>query len=101
MAYVIQIDFKMDGPFGDDMAEEFAGLAESINEEEGFMWKIWTEKPDTNEAGGVYIFETEEDAENYLDMHTERLADVGATDVHAKVFAINSKLTDITNGRIK
>lgn len=37
MAYVIQIDFKMDGPFGEEMAEEFAGLAESINEEEGFL----------------------------------------------------------------
>lgn len=101
LAYVLQIDFKMDGPFGDEMAEEFSGLAKSINDEEGFMWKIWTEKPETKEAGGIYIFETEKDAENYLDMHTARLDDAGATDVNAKIFAINSKLTDITNGPIK
>lgn len=100
MTHVLQIDFKMDGPFGDEMAKEFSDLAESINNEDGFIWKIWTEKPETNEAGGVYIFETEKDAQKYLDMHTERLADVGATDVHAKVFAINPKLTEITDGPI-
>ena len=43
MAYVLQVDFKMNGPFGDEMAEAFSDLAKSINEEEGFMWKIWTE----------------------------------------------------------
>lgn len=101
MAYVLQMDFKMDGPFGDEMAEEFSDLAKSINDEEGFMWKIWTEKPETNEAGGIYIFETEKDAKNYLDMHMDRLDDAGATEVNAKIFAINSKLTDITNGRIE
>ena len=57
MAYVLQVDFKMNGPWGDEMAEGFSDLAKSINEEEGFMWKIWTESPETNEAGGIYIFE--------------------------------------------
>jgi hypothetical protein len=55
MAYVLQVDFKMNGPWGDEMAEGFSDLAKSINEEEGFMWKIWTESPETNEAGGIYI----------------------------------------------
>ena len=64
MTYVLQVDFKMNGPFGDEMAAEFSGLARSINEEEGFMWKIWTENSDTNEAGGIYLFETKETAEN-------------------------------------
>jgi len=100
MAYVLQIDFKMDGPFGDEMAEEFAGLAKSINEEEGFMWKIWTESPERNEAGGIYIFETEKDAENYLDKHSERLKSFGITEVNAKIFAINTKLTEITKGTV-
>ncbi|AXI08337.1 monooxygenase [Oceanobacillus zhaokaii] len=101
MAYVLQVDFKMNGPFGDEMANQFSNLAKSINEEDGFMWKIWTERPETNEAGGIYIFETKETAENYLDMHSKRLASFGITDVNAKVFAINSKLTDITNGPVK
>ena len=64
MAYVLQVDFKMNGPFGDEMAEAFSDLAKSINEEEGFMWKIWTERPETSEAGGIYIFETKETLKN-------------------------------------
>lgn len=100
MAYVLQIDFEIEGPFGDEMAEEFSDLAKSINDEEGFIWKIWTEKPERNEAGGIYIFETEEDAENYLEMHTNRMKDMGVMEINAKIFDINSKLTDITNGPI-
>ncbi|MBS4210593.1 monooxygenase [Bacillus sp. FJAT-50079] len=101
MSYVLQVDFKMNGPFGDEMAEAFTDLAKSINEEDGFIWKIWTENPETNEAGGIYMFETTETAEKYLDMHSKRLASFGVTDINAKVFAINSKLTEITKGPIK
>ena len=101
VAYVLQVDFKMNGPFGDEMGEAFSDLAKSINEEDGFMWKIWTESPETNEAGGIYIFETKETAEKYMDMHSKRLASFGITDVNAKIFAINSKLTEITKGPIK
>ncbi|RBW67873.1 monooxygenase [Bacillus taeanensis] len=100
MAYVLQIDFTMNGPFGDQMAEEFSDLAKSITEEEGFMSKIWTENPETNEAGGIYIFETKETAEKYLEMHSKRLAGFGIENVNAKIFTINSKLTEITNGRV-
>lgn len=101
MAYVLQVDFKMNGPFGDEMAEAFSDLAKSINKEVGFMWKIWTESPETNEAGGIYIFETKETADKYLDMHSKRLTGFGIANVNAKIFAINSKLTDITKGPVK
>jgi hypothetical protein len=96
MAYVLQVDFTMNGPFGDEMAAAFSDLAQSINEEEGFMWKIWTESPETNEAGGIYLFETKESAQKYLDMHTKRLAGFGITAVNAKILSINPKLSDIT-----
>ena len=100
MAHVLQVDFKMNGPFGDEMADAFSDLAKSINEEEGFLWKIWTENPQKDEAGGIYIFETRETAENYIEMHSKRLAGFGISDVNAKIFAINSKLTEITKGPV-
>lgn len=96
MAYLLQVDFPTNGPFGDEMTAAFTGLAQSITEEEGFIWKIWTESPETNESGGIYLFETKETAEKYLDMHTKRLAGFGITGVNAKIFAINSKLSEIT-----
>ncbi|WP_313235849.1 monooxygenase [Sporosarcina ureae] len=101
MTYVLQVDFKMNGPFGEEMAEGFADLAKSINEEEGFIWKIWTEDPEANEAGGIYNFETKESAEKYVEMHTKRLASFGITDINAKIFAVNSTLTTINKGPVK
>ncbi|MGG1637954.1 monooxygenase [Paenibacillus sp. FSL K6-3182] len=98
MSYVLQVDFKMNGPFGDEMAEAFSDLAKSINEEDGFMWKIWTENSEKNEAGGIYLFETKETAEKYNIMHTSRLADFGITDINAKIFSVNPKLTEINKG---
>ncbi|MGO4344504.1 monooxygenase [Paenibacillus sp. MCAF9] len=98
MSYVLQVDFKMNGPFGDEMAEAFSDLAKSINEEDGFMWKIWTENSKKNEAGGIYLFETKETAEKYNIMHTSRLADFGITDINAKIFSVNPKLTEINKG---
>ena len=100
MRYVLQVDFKMDGPFGEEMAVAFADLAASINNEEGMVWKIWTEDADAKEAGGIYLFETKENAEQYLDMHSKRLAGFGINPVNAKIFAINDKLTNINKGPI-
>lgn len=101
MAYILQVDFNMDGPFGEEMATAFADLAESINQEDGFLWKIWTENPEIKEAGGIYSFATKETAEKYIDMHAKRLASFGITDIKAKIFGINDKLTEITDGPIK
>ncbi|MBO1913941.1 YdhR family protein, partial [Microvirga sp. 3-52] len=33
--YLLQVDFKMDGPFGEEMSTGFADLAKSINNESG------------------------------------------------------------------
>ena len=62
MRTLLQLDFPYDGPFGDEMASAMAELAESIAREPGFLWKIWTENPDSCEAGGIYLFEDESSA---------------------------------------
>lgn len=101
MAHLLQVDFKMKCPFGDEMAKEFSDLAKSMKEEDGFIWKIWTENPEKNEAGGIYLFETKEAAENYLDMHSKRITSFGITDINAKIFEINAQLSHITKGPLK
>ncbi|WP_020006763.1 monooxygenase [Salinicoccus albus] len=101
MACILQMDFQMDGPFGNDMLEAFSDLAKSINEEEGFLWKIWTENREANEAGGIYLFESKDSAQNYLMMHTKRLREFGIESVNGKIFEVNEGLTQITNGPIK
>ncbi|RIG14118.1 hypothetical protein UL79_19725, partial [Shigella dysenteriae] len=50
MATLLQLHFSFNGPFGDAMAEQLKPLAESINQEPGFMWKVWTESEKNHEV---------------------------------------------------
>jgi Putative mono-oxygenase ydhR len=98
MRKLVQFDFKFNGPFGEDMTKALEGLARSINDEPGFVWKIWTENPQTGEAGGIYVFADEAAARDYIEKHTERLKAFGITTVNVKIFNINEGLTRLTKG---
>ena len=100
MAKLVQFDFKFNGPFGREMAAALAGLARSINEEPGLVWKIWTENSQSREAGGIYVFTDEPSARAYVDKHPERLKTFGITAVNVKLFDINEELTRLTRGPV-
>ena len=100
MPKLVQIDFPYQGPVGAEMAEQLGDLARSITQEPGFLWKIWTENAAAHEAGGIYLFETEETAKAYIEMHTARLGEFGVTGVNAKIFDINNELSEITNSPV-
>jgi len=100
MTKLLQIDFPFAGPFGSEMAVALKELAVSITEEPGFIWKIWTENALGKDAGGIYLFETGEAAEAYLEKHTARLKGLGVDKVHAKIFDVNEALTKITSGPV-
>jgi len=95
MAVLLQIDFPFQGPWGAAMTTAMKGLAESIAQEPGLIWKIWTENPDSHEAGGIYLFEDQASAEAYLAMHTRRLQSFGVPKVNAKLFFVNAELSAI------
>lgn len=96
MKKLLQIDFSFNGPFGQEMADSLKDLAHSIVKEPGLLWKIWTENEKTQEAGGIYLFDNEENARAYLKMHTARLKSFGVAKVNAKIFDINHSLSTIT-----
>jgi hypothetical protein len=56
MSYILQVDFPYTGPWGPEMTAAMDGLARSIANEPGLVWKIWTENQEANEAGGIYCF---------------------------------------------
>lgn len=70
MATLLQLYFFFNGLFGDTMAEQLKLLAELINQELGFLWKVWTESEKNYEAGGIYFFTDEKSAFAYLEKHT-------------------------------
>lgn len=96
MKYILQVDFPHDGIFGEEMAQAFADLAQDIAQEQGLIWKIWTENEANKEAGGIYLFDNENDAKRYLEKHTQRLESFGYSNIRAKIFAVNEALSEIT-----
>ncbi len=95
MPYLLQVDFPYQGPWGDEMTAAMDGLAQSIAQEPGLLWKVWTENTETGEAGGIYLFSDRPSAEAYLGMHTARLKQFGIPVVNGKVFAVNEALSRI------
>ncbi|WP_370679601.1 monooxygenase [Comamonas sp. GB3 AK4-5] len=95
MPYLLQVDFPYQGPWGDAMTATMRGLAESIANEPGLIWKLWTENPATEEAGGVYLFQDLPTAQAYLSMHTLRLKGFGVPSVNGKIFQVNQALSQI------
>lgn len=93
MAILLQVDFPFQGPWGEAMTGALRGLAESIAAEPGLIWKIWTENPEAQEAGGIYLFEDRASAEAYLEMHTRRLMSFGVPRVNGKLFSVNRELS--------
>ncbi|TKB48692.1 monooxygenase [Ferrimonas sediminicola] len=95
MKTLLQVDFPYQGPMGKEMVSQMRALAESINEEPGMVWKIWTQNEQTAEAGGIYLFEDEASARAYLEKHSARLAAWGIGPVNGKLFAVNGPLSTI------
>ena len=98
MATLLQIDFPLEGPWGEEMASAFSGLAEVIAQAPGLRWKIWTENPAEGLSGGIYLFDDDASAQAYLTEHTARLASFGITDLRAVMFQVNEGLTAINRG---
>lgn len=97
---LLQFDFPMDGPWGRQMAEAFLELAEDIANEQGLVWKIWTENETEKRAGGIYLFSDADAAARYLNMHSARLAAFGVSGVVARTFQVNETLSAITRAPI-
>lgn len=100
MAVIVQVDFPYAGPFDQRMTEQMSDLAASINDEPGMLWKVWTINEQTKEAGGVYLFDNQANAEAYLAMHSARLQQMGVEGITGKVFHINEALTAINQGPV-
>ena len=100
MKKLLQVDFDFQGPFGQEMVQAMTGLAESINQEPGLIWKIWTQSEKDQLGGGVYLFADEASAQAYLAMHSERLTQMGIQNIRGVIFDINHPLSEINHAPI-
>lgn len=100
MTKLLQVDFDFAGPFGKEMADALAGLARSINDEPGFIWKIWTEDQVSKLAGGIYLFADEASAKAYLAKHSARLTEMGIKNIRGQIFDVNTALCTINKAPV-
>lgn len=97
MKKLLQVDFDFTGPFGEEMSALLIDLAQSINNEPGMIWKIWTENSKEQLGGGIYLFENESYAQAYLEMHAARLKEMGVENIRGHIFDINLPLSTINH----
>lgn len=96
---LLQINFGFPAQMmGEALTSGAKGLAESINNEEGFVSKIWIENTQTEESGGIYLFKDMASAQKYAAMHQKRVEAMGAKDMECKYFSVNEPLSQINHG---
>jgi Putative mono-oxygenase ydhR len=96
---LLQINFSYNGPWGNDMAQAYTELAQTISETPGLLWKIWIENSNAQETGGIYLFDDEASLDSFLKEHTASLNSFGIEDINVKKFDVNEPLTEITRGK--
>ena len=96
MKYLLQVDFPHQGPFGDELTTAMSDLAKDISTETGLISKLWTENENEKEAGGIYLFDNENDAKRYLNKHTKRLQSFGYENIRGKIFVVNEDLSKLS-----
>ncbi|MBK1657170.1 monooxygenase [Paracraurococcus ruber] len=94
------LDFPARPPGGPEQAAALRALADSIAQEPGLLWKIWTGSTAEGRAGGAYLFESRAAAEAYHRMHADRLGRAGVTGIEATYREINEPLSRITRAPI-
>jgi hypothetical protein len=68
----------------------------------GLQWKIWLDGEEDRRAGGVYLFDTREAAQAYLDgpIVARMKANPDVADLQVRMFAVRESMTAITRGPV-
>ncbi len=94
------LHMRVPGPIDDNAAEGMRQLAESIADEPGVIWKIWTHESGSDRFGSTYLFKDIASLKVYKEMHMKRLEAFGVTDITDHVFDIMEDLSFINNAPI-
>ena len=94
---VLIVTVEFDGPTP-DFEHKAARLAKPIANVPGLVWKLWLRHPEADSAGGVYLFESERDLQDFIDgpIAAEINNRSGFTNVTMKVFDIMEEASRTT-----
>jgi len=95
------LHMEYSGPITEEFLAGTTQLAESIAEEPGIIWKIWTVEEGTTHYGSTYLFRNLEYLETYKTMHVKRLNLIGITVTADHIFDIMEDVSHINNAPLE
>ena len=100
---ILQVNYRRERGQGD--AEQAARLqqdAEKIAQIPGLMWKVWIYDDEQQRAGGLYLFDSEEQARAFGDgILPGALGSLpGVDDIDARYYDVDEQLSAITRAPI-
>jgi len=99
---VLQINFKFGAP-AEELKKGFTHVVNEIAAVKGLRWKIWIMNEQTQEAGGLYLFDDRDAVEAYLEgpIAAGLKSNPALSEISFKQFNVVEDLTAITRGPIK
>jgi hypothetical protein len=96
---ILQINFNLNVP-----VEEYQTMADSIAhaflDVPGLKWKIWLLNPATQEAGGIYLFDSQASLDEYLNgpLVAKLRGLTSVRNISVKQFEVMPAVTALTRG---
>ena len=96
---ILQINFNLNVPVA-----EYQKMADSVAhafiDVPGLRWKIWLLNPDAQEAGGIYLFESQAFVDAYLNgpLVAQLRGLTSIRDISMKQFEVIPEVTALTRG---
>ena len=99
---ILQVNMKFSIPRA-DLEARFLAAAKPVADWPGLVWKVWLMNEAEQEAGGLYLFESETAAQAYLAGPIVASLKVSPVISHisAKLFDVLESPTVITRGPVK
>jgi hypothetical protein len=98
---ILQVNFKLNIPIA-AYEHKTASLAAVFADVPGLVWKIWILNREKSEAGGIYLFESEQALADFLDspLTTAVRNNPAFSLLTVKRFDVMPDVTAITNGPV-
>ncbi|HEX6252011.1 MAG TPA: YdhR family protein [Gemmatimonadaceae bacterium] len=99
---LLQVNLKFSIPRA-DLETAWLQAAQPIADAPGLRWKVWLMNEKESEAGGIYLFDSEQAAQSYLDgpIVAALKSSPAISDISAKMFDVMESHTGITRGPVK
>jgi heme-degrading monooxygenase HmoA len=97
--YALMVTFQLDGMSADAFEASYTEAAPAFADMPGLIEKIWVKQPESNTFGGVYLWQNQTAAEDYLnsDMFQQQISNNSQiTNLRVEAYNVLEKPTLVT-----